>query len=952
MRRRALGLFFAAIIAAVLAVTSRWLLQALPTVLGFLEDNSELIGAIESSVSIVQLGGLALFTLFTFFGVKELRKLGEGQEPAPSVNVSEGGPAAVVGGEVNQSAVVAGDNNTISVNISGDVNYKYSDVTPSQPDPAELEEAIRHLEELPLEHVPRRTALPDNSVMPLRPNQHFVGRNEQLRRVAAALKGGETTAIGEAVVTASSGLGGVGKTQLASEFVHRYGQFFHGVYWLSFAAPGGVPAEVASCGGAGGMNLRPDFHTLPLEERVKAVMAAWQSGLPRLLIFDNCDREDLLDRWLPPAGGSRVLITGRRPQWDPQLGVIELPLDVLARVESIELLRKYRQDLPPSSAELDAIAEELGDLPLALDLAGRYLRRYQHIIDACRYLQDIQSEEILGHRSLQDVGRTFAVSIRQLEEGDDVDRLAVRLLARAARFAPEEPIDRRLLLSILGPADEDPTLQQLEEREGALARLVNLGLIRELESGQVSMHVLVSEAARREIEDEEAQTSVERAVAVEVMGVVESKQPVRLEPLMPHLRQMLSAVGNRFDEPAYLIRFAMGHALLASRYPVEAAPYLQRAVEYKETLLQASTDPEERQSLVWLVMRQRNDLAVAFKRSGDLDGALEVHERLLADRRNNLPQPHEDVASTLTNIGALKAKLRILHEILPLYEEALDIREAVLAQKDDEDPDKIQLHRDVAESHGNLGAFYMDLGQPHQAATNYRRAVDIHEDLEETENEAYANYAMELGTALRLLEDFEGARSSLESALRIHKLVLPKKDTRIVKNLILFGTLLAGEAVRERKSAGEQQRETLNAARERLDEALDHLRQEWGEDYPLTAGVMRSAADVATAEDRQEDAEPLRARAEAIREDIFQEADAGFIGESLKSLAVRGLFEDAEIYGRRALELRRAASEGESLEVAQAELDLGLFLLLVGRGSDAERHLRKALNIREEILGP
>ena len=76
-------------------------------------------------------------------------------------------------------------------------------------------------------------------------------------------------------MAASGGLGGVGKTQLACEFVYRYGQYFHGVYWLNFAEPGGVPAQIASCGGSGRMELPRDFHTLPLEERVQAVMAEW-----------------------------------------------------------------------------------------------------------------------------------------------------------------------------------------------------------------------------------------------------------------------------------------------------------------------------------------------------------------------------------------------------------------------------------------------------------------------------------------------------------------------------------------------------------------------------------------------------------------------------------------------------------------------------------------------------
>ena len=148
------------------------------------------------------------------------------------------------------------------------------------------------------------------------------------------------------------------------------------------------------------MNLRPDFHLLPFEERVTAVVSEWQSELPRLLVFDNCE-EELLDRWLPPTGGCRVLVTSRRSSWDETLGVTELPLGVRSRQESVALLREYRPDLPEDSSELDAIAEELGNLPLALDLAGRYLAKHRREVTPAAYLEAIQRPELLEHPSLR-----------------------------------------------------------------------------------------------------------------------------------------------------------------------------------------------------------------------------------------------------------------------------------------------------------------------------------------------------------------------------------------------------------------------------------------------------------------------------------------------------------------------------------------------------------------------
>src|SRR5439155_15337035 len=142
---------------------------------------------------------------------------------------------------------------------------------------------------------------------PLAPNPVFVGRGKELLQVAASLKGSSTTvALGQ--IVASTGLGGLGKTQLAVEFVHRYGCFFSGgVLWLSFASADEIPHQVAACAGSGAAGLEADLAHLAMEERVQRVKDAWQSATPRLLVFDNCEDEALLEAWRPTSGGCRVL---------------------------------------------------------------------------------------------------------------------------------------------------------------------------------------------------------------------------------------------------------------------------------------------------------------------------------------------------------------------------------------------------------------------------------------------------------------------------------------------------------------------------------------------------------------------------------------------------------------------------------------------------------------------
>ena len=90
------------------------------------------------------------------------------------------------------------------------------------------------------------------------------------------------------------------------------------------------------------------------------------------------------------------------------------------------------------------MAEELGDLPLALILAGSYLATYPSI-SVAGYLAELRRPGLLVHVSLRnkagevswtkhdmDVGRTFAVSYAQLQPNDrKTDAAAVLMLAGA-----------------------------------------------------------------------------------------------------------------------------------------------------------------------------------------------------------------------------------------------------------------------------------------------------------------------------------------------------------------------------------------------------------------------------------------------------------------------------------------------------------------------------------------
>jgi hypothetical protein len=461
------------------------------------------------------------------------------------------------------------------------------------------------LSRLPQDEIPEVGSLPHGSRMPFFHNPLFVGREEDLKKLARELKVGESTTVGEVRTAAVTGLGGIGKTQLAVEFAYRYSGFFKGgVFWLNFADPVSLPDEVIACGEA--LNLHPSYDTLPPYQRLHLVKEEWQEACARLLVFDNCESPADFKDWRPKAGGARVLVTSRRADWDAYLGIRKVPLDVLRRAASVDLLRRFRPDFPKDDPVVNVIASELGDLPLALHLAGSFLSFLQRYGDraageAASYLTDLRARS-LGHPSLQgrtangsptshenNVERTFALSFERLDPTEHVDALARSLLARAAFFAPGKPIPRQLLMATVvhSPGSDELTAAE------ALARLCDLGLL-EARGGTISIHPLVASFVSKREGAEVARAVVEETVWQEANRINESGAPGSLVPWQAHLIAITDVAFEREDlQVASLCSALHSHLSMLSdlvvpwRYCVRAWTIRQKilGVDHPETIV-------------------------------------------------------------------------------------------------------------------------------------------------------------------------------------------------------------------------------------------------------------------------------------------------------------------------------------------------------------------------------
>ncbi|MEU5324345.1 tetratricopeptide repeat protein [Streptomyces sp. NPDC021056] len=659
------------------------------------------------------------------------------------------------------------------------------EVAPTPPPTAvAVAEGMRALARLPTHAVPDPAALPPQSRMPLSRNSLFTGRTPELQWLARHL--GPPN--GQVPTVVVAGLGGVGKSQIASEYVHRYGAFYTGgVFWISLADPATAPHEVAACGGAEGMDLRPDFAALAPAQQTALVRGAWQSPLPRLLIFDNCEDEETLVRWRPPSGGCRVLVTSRRSAWDPTLGLDVQEIDVLPLDDGLALLSRYRQ--PTSTAEslaLAAIADELGQLPLALHLAGSYVSRFKATVTPDSYLGQLRRSPAVDHRSLsasgisptrhiQTIAATFALSVDRL--GDEPTR---RCLLHAAYLAPGQGIPRPLLLSSLGLDDSEDAAMALEE---ALQRLADLGLVQMTADGVPRLHRLVAAFVQDRLGDPESLHQVEVQVWTHCDGHSFGGTPATRAAVEPHLRVLTERALLRRDLVAAALANVLGIYLGRRSDRDGSVSWLQQALVIKEEIFGVDA-PETAKDL--------NDLGYAY-----LGGPTRVLAEPYLERARCLWDPRREgtnLAATLDNLGQLQMGSGRWDLAEPYLREALDIRLRELG------PNAYPTSVTIA----NLAQIAVERGDLATAMDLARRAVDIRESLGERcdptstamSHMLLSNVLYEAGDrgaalrhderALELYQDALGARHprTLSAAVRASLRVLEEGDLAGAARLI------------------------------------------------------------------------------------------------------------------------------------------------------------------------
>lgn len=360
-------------------------------------------------------------------------------------------------------------------------------------------------------------------------NPVFTGRAAQLDRIGRLLDAAPWRPL------ILHGLGGVGKSQLAIEYLHRHAARYDMVWWVSAEDPSVASAALAA------LAERQDWNTsLNMAQTVRTVLTQLESGSGArwLLVFDNAGAPDEIGPLLPAAGG-HVLVTTRDDTW-PSVGRA-IEVDVFSRPESIEFLQRRGRGI--SFDDADQLADRLGDLPLVLEqvaamqsATGTAVQEYLRQLDE-RGITQVASSPTGDHPA--SVVTPFVVATERIR----AESVAAAQLLGLLACLGAEPISLTLLRSAGGriPPPLGRVLDQPDPLDDVIRRLRHYGLVRYREDGpRLQVHRLVQAIVRETLTRAEIEQAYENA-----QGLLVAANPGRPDrPLTwdlhaqigPHLR--------------------------------------------------------------------------------------------------------------------------------------------------------------------------------------------------------------------------------------------------------------------------------------------------------------------------------------------------------------------------------------------------------------------------------
>lgn len=607
---------------------------------------------------------------------------------------------------------------------------------------------------LPTTISPAQNAKPDFDInnpvfnLPFRSKgEGVVGREQVLQELRTQLVSGQQTSIGHAA--SFNGMGGLGKTQLAVEYAYRYrNEYPNGVMWI--AADQDISTQLVTMANNAKW-FSPHLETADLLAKAREKL---QNSSDCLIIFDNVESKEQIQDYLPNINAApHLLITSRMNTIG---GFTVLPLTLLSDEESVELLLKEanREHLDVSDEDkriCQDIVETLGHLPLAIELAGAYLKRLPSVTFA--------NYKTLLHSSLDK-----ALTAKHHASFTNHQKGLFGTLTLTEREITQSPLieDVLRLLSWSATASMSTslmaTLLAVEETEliEPLALGVELRLLSSTENNRYAIHRLLKEI-QRELHPLETMNEWGQEICQRMIGWFEERKNEFLElkdyqAEIDHLENWQDLANQQQWQQAIALLWLQAYPLWHLGQYQQSEALLLKALDLFEQIYK-----KENKNNQLLKAHLLADLGTIYSHLGKTNRAL-IHGRsALAIQLTYLDEKHRDVAISYNNIGIAYSNLSQYNEALQNSKKALALQLELFEEK----------HIDVARSYGNIGNILLALNLYNEALQNSKKALFIRLKLFGEKHPDVAISYNNIGSCYNELKQYNQALENKEKALRL-----------------------------------------------------------------------------------------------------------------------------------------------------------------------------------------
>ncbi len=727
--------------------------------------------------------------------------------------------------------------------------------------------------------------------VPYRCNLFFTGREDVLAHLYTVLRSSKAAALTQAI----SGLGGIGKTQIAVEYAYRSHDHYQAIFWVNASTRDALSADFVIL--AVLLSL-PEQHEQDQDIVVRAVKRWLSTHKHWLLILDNVDDLDMIVDFLPMHGRGDVLLTTRLQASGTiaqsieveKMGLDEGVTFLLRRTKVIAPGASLDEAMKENQAQAAEIVAVLDGLPLALDQAGAYIEETRCGLSQYLSLYGTRRKELLLRRGRfpvdhpNSVVATWSLSFQQVEQ----ESLAAADLLHILAFLNPEAIPEEIIT--LGAAELGPVLGEVASDPLKFDKIIELllsySLIRRTpEVRSLSIHRLVQAVLKDGMD-----TDIQRLWAERVIRTVNHAFPdvelqtwERCRRYLPHVQ-----ICAMYSEE-YTLSFPE-----AARLFNEAASYL---------VVHASYEQAERLLL-----------------------------RVLAIRQELLEANHPDTARTLNDLGALYRNQGKYQDAESLLQKALTIRQQVLGTE----------HPDVAQTLHNLASLYRAQGAYEKAEPFYLQALHIRETTLGVDHPLVAQSYYGLAKLYHSQEKYQQAEELCKQALHMQEQRLGDDHPTIASTLNILAKIYQGQ-------------NKLDQAKEMNLRALWIRERTSGEDHPHVAIILNNLVEIYHAEGRYHEAEPLIARSLRIHEQSLG-SEHPYMAYSLSNLAenffLRGDYAQAESNYKKALVIREQNLGFNHPRTASTYHNLARLYSVLERYEEAESFYRKAVSILKQAFGP